>query len=136
MYTYKHKIKYYETDKMGITHHSNYVRFMEESRVAWMDSIGYGYKKCEEQGLISPVVSISCDFKKTTTFDDELTIEVKMVKYNGLRFEFEYTMKKGDDLVCLAKSSHCFLNQSGMPIRIKKEYPELDEIFNKEMIQD
>ena len=52
MESYKHKVNYYETDKMGITHHSNYIRFMEEARVYFLEQIGWGYDKFEEKGII------------------------------------------------------------------------------------
>ena len=67
MFTYTHHVAYYETDKMGITHHSNYIRFMEEARTAWMKHIGWSYKKCEDLNMPSPVVRVQCDYKKTTT---------------------------------------------------------------------
>ena len=80
MKPYIHKVNYYETDKMGITHHSNYVRFMEETRVFYMDQMGWSYAKMEETGIASPVVSLECTFKKPTTFADEITIELKVEK--------------------------------------------------------
>ena len=58
MEKYVHKVNYYETDKMGITHHSNYIRWMEEARIAFFDAIGFSYKKLEEQGIVSPVLGI------------------------------------------------------------------------------
>ena len=59
MNTYKHEVKYYECDRMGITHHSNYVRFMEEARVDYLDQLGYGFDRIEAEGVVSPVISIS-----------------------------------------------------------------------------
>lgn len=133
MNTYKHRVNYYETDKMGLTHHSNYIRFMEEARVDWMDKIGWSFKKCEDLGMLSPVLSVSCDFKKNTTFDDIIEIEVSVKKYNGLRITIGYEMKKDDQVVAIGETEHCFLSKSGMPIRIKKDYPEFDEILRKEL---
>ena len=60
---YLRKINYYETDKMGITHHSNYIRFMEEARIHFLDQIGCGYDKWEKSGIISPVIGIECEYK-------------------------------------------------------------------------
>ena len=82
MFICKHEVQYYETDRMGITHHSNYVRWMEEARTFFLREIGWPYEKIEEEGIISPVTSISCDYKATSTFADEISIEiiVKSVK--------------------------------------------------------
>ena len=133
MYTYKHKVAYYDTDKMGITHHSNYIRFMEESRVEWLDHVGWSYKKCEEMKMFSPVLSVNCSYKHNTTFDDVIEINVSLKKYNGLRMTIGYEMKKDGEIVAIGETEHCFLNEHGIPIRIKKEYPEFDEILNKEL---
>lgn len=130
MNTYKHQIQYYETDKMQITHHSNYIRFMEEARINFLNEIGFGYDKMEELGIYSPVIGIQCDYKKSTTFPDIIVIETKISAYKGTRLEIEYTMKVKDDVVAIGKSLHCFLNQDGRPIILKKHLPELDTIFN------
>lgn len=131
MYIYQHQVQYYETDKMQITHHSNYIRFMEEARIAFMKHIGFGYDKMEELGISSPVIGIQCDYKKSTTFPDIITIETKIVAYKGTRLTIEYLMKVHDDVVAIGKSQHCFLNAQGRPIILKKELPTLDQLFNQ-----
>lgn len=133
MYNYEHKVKYYETDKMGITHHSNYIRFMEEARAEWMDSIGWGYKKCESMGMTSPVLSVNCTYKKNTTFDDVIAISIRLKKYDGLKLTMEYEMKKDGKVVAIGETEHCFLNKNGFPIRIKKECPEFDKALKNDL---
>ena len=61
MFVYKRRAQYHETDQMGIIHHSNYVKWMEEARVRFMDVLGLGYREMEEQGIQSPVAGISVD---------------------------------------------------------------------------
>lgn len=125
---YTHKVQYYETDKMGITHHSNYIRWMEEARLDYLSSIGYGYDRLESEGIISPVVSVECNYKKTTTFYDVVDIDVSVESYNGVKLVINYTMKNSDGAtVCEAHSSHCFLNENGKPVRMSKEKPEFHE---------
>ena len=121
---YKHIVQYYETDKMGITHHSNYIRFMEEARIWFLKEIGWGYDKMEEEGIISPVVSVSCNYKKTTTFPDEIAISVSVLEVNQVKLKLGYTMTVGETVVCTAESVHCFLPSSGKPISIQKQFPE------------
>lgn len=122
---YTHKVQYYETDKMGVTHHSNYIRWMEEARIHFLDELGYGFDKLEADGIVSPVVGVDCEYKKTSTFPDEISIEVTVEEFKGVKLILAYTMKnQAGDLVCQANSTHCFLNQKGMPIRLNKEFPE------------
>jgi acyl-CoA thioester hydrolase len=124
MHTYQHEVKYYECDRMGVTHHSNYVRFMEEARVDWLDQLGYGFEKIEADNVFSPVVSIQCDYKSPTTFKDIIDIEVKISKMSEMKFEFEYKMQTNGKLVCIGHSSHCFI-ENGRPVAISKRLPEL-----------
>ncbi len=109
---------------MGVTHHSNYVRFMEEARVDWLDQLGYGFEKIEADNVFSPVVSIQCDYKSPTTFKDVIDIEVKISRMSEMKFEFEYTMQTNGKLVCIGHSSHCFI-ENGRPVAISKRLPEL-----------
>ena len=67
MKAYKHTVQYYETDKMGITHHSNYVRWMEEARIDFLKQLGWDYARLEKEGIISPTVEVSCKYKRSTT---------------------------------------------------------------------
>ena len=134
MHTYIHNVNYYETDKMGITHHSNYIRWMEEARTDFLKSAGYGIKRLETEGVTSPVVSIECQYKHTTTFDDKVKIDVKLEKYTGVKLIISYVMTNQDtgELVFTAKSTHCFINKDGIPVAIKKKFPEFDEILKRE----
>jgi acyl-CoA thioester hydrolase len=124
MHTYQHEVKYYECDRMGVTHHSNYVRFMEEARVDWLDQLGFGFEKIEAENVFSPVISISCEYKHPTTFKDIIDIDVKISKMSETKFEFEYTMHANGKLVCIGHSAHCFI-ENGRPVAISKRLPEL-----------
>ncbi|MCQ2540256.1 MAG: acyl-CoA thioesterase [Acetatifactor sp.] len=121
---YRHIVQYYETDKMGITHHSNYIRWMEEARIDFLSQIGWSYAKLEEEGIISPVIGIECKYMQTTTFMDAVDIEVAVIEFKGVKLKLQYTMKNAEGkTVCESCSEHCFLNKQGLPVRLKKEYP-------------
>lgn len=126
MALYRHKVQYYETDRMGITHHSNYIRWMEEARIDFLERIGWSYDKLEKEGILSPVLKVSCQYKKSTTFADEILIDVKVKEFNGVRLMLEYKMRKADeeDIIFTGESEHCFLDEKSRPLRIKSKYPE------------
>lgn len=125
---YKHKVQYYETDKMGITHHSNYIRWMEEARIDFLSRIGWDYAKLEEMGIISPVVEVNCKYANTTTFSDEISIKVSVLEFKGVKLIIGYEMmNEAGKKVCEASSVHCFLDMQGRPVRLSKQLPEFDE---------
>ena len=126
MIPYIHEVKYYECDRMGVTHHSNYIRFMEEARVYVQDQLGYGFEKMEAEGVVSPVAARSCEFKKTTTFKDKIEVQLKVKEQSPLKITFSYVMKVGDAVVFKGTSTHCFIDTaSGRPVVMQERWPEL-----------
>ena len=137
MYTYIRRAQYYETDQMGIIHHSNYVKWMEEARIRFLEEMGIDYRKLEEDGIISPIVEISVNYKKTVNFDDEVKIGVFVKKYNGVRLGLGYEMRNcKDDAVCTTAYSMSCFTKDGTIVSLKKEKPELDARVRQYMEQN
>lgn len=130
-FVYERRANYYETDQMGIIHHSNYIRWMEEARIEWMKHVGVSYREMEEHGIISPVLSVSCDYHTMTRFDDVVLIEVEVTRYTGIKLDIAYQIrdKATGELRVKASSGHCFLNEKGKPVSLKREWPEVHELF-------
>ena len=126
MERYIHKVRYYESDAMGITHHSNYIRFMEEARIDALDRAGYGFEKMEADGVGSPVGRLSVNYRRPTKFQDEISIELKALDLDSVKVRFAYKMYVGDTLVCTAESTHAFY-KNGRPLPLSQLYPELCE---------
>lgn len=124
MNAYQHIVKYYECDRMGITHHSNYIRFMEEARIDWMDQMGCGFETMEAVGVVSPVMEVECAYKHPTTFKDRIDIMVEVVEVSTLKITLAYTMRVGEKIVCTGRSKHCFL-ENNRPISIEQRFPDL-----------
>lgn len=131
MFQYERKIQYHETDKMGISHHSNYVKWMEEARVAFLDSINLPFQAIEARGIASPVMGLSIAYKKPTTFGDTVLIEVAMTKYTGVQLEVGYTIRLASTgiVAATAASKHCFL-QNGRVISLQRADPEMHRILD------
>ena len=130
---YTHIVQYYETDKMGLTHHSNYIRWMEEARVDFLEKVGHSYAVMEEKGVISPVVSVSCSYKNSTTFTDRVEIEVKVKEVSAVRLTLSYVMTCNGKTVAEAESVHCFLNREGKPLKITRDLPDFVEALKQEV---
>ena len=126
MSPYVHKVQYYETDMMGIAHHANYIRWMEEARIDFMERLGYPYARMEREGLVSPVRSVSCSYRRPCTFGDEIRIEVTVAAFNGVVLTIRYAMRNAaDEVVCEAVSEHVFLHrEDGRMARLKREQPD------------
>lgn len=135
---YVHQAQYYETDQMGIIHHSNYIRWMEEARIAYMDELDFPYKKVEDAGIISPVLFVNCEYKSMTHFGDQVAIEVKLSSFKGVKYEISYIMRdvESRDVRAVATSGQCFLKKDGHPANIKKELPLLYETMQKEAARE
>ena len=123
---YKHKVQYYETDKMGIVHHSNYIRWMEEARVDFLEKIDWSYDQLEKVGLVSPVLSLNIDYNHPTYFSDIVSIDVEILelKMSKMRVGYKMTNEEGK-VVAKSESSHGFLLSSGRPAIIKRDFPGL-----------
>ena len=128
MTSYKHKVQYYETDKMGIVHHSNYIRWMEEARVDFLEKIDWSYDQLENVGLVSPVLSLNIDYNHPTYFSDIVSIDVEILelKMSKMRVGYKMTNEEGE-VVAKCESSHGFLLSSGRPAILKRDFPGLYE---------
>lgn len=126
---HEHVVQYYETDKMGVVHHSNYIRWFEEARINAFDKIGLGYKEMEEAGIISPVTEVTAQFKTMAEFYDTVEIHLKFPKYTGVRLQIEYTVcdKVTSEVRCVGHSEHCFIDGQGKIVSLKRARPDLDE---------
>ncbi len=130
MYSYIRKAKYHETDQMGIIHHANYIKWMEEARIAMLDQLGFPYRRFEETGYVSPVLAVTCDYKKSVKFDDEVKIVVGLKSFNRLKFTLQYDMynlSEGEVLSTRGTTTHCFLNREGRPVVMDREMKEFYE---------
>ena len=107
---YRRLVQYYETDRMGIVHHSNYIRWFEEARTDFLRNNGIVYSDLEQSGVLIPVVTVS-----TTS-----------TAYNGARLDFSYEVRNASGkLLATGTSEHCFMDaQRWVPINMKRKQPE------------
>ena len=134
---YRHKVQYYETDQMGIVHHSNYIRWFEEARTDYMEKMGIGYDKMEEKGIMSPVLSVEASYLRMVYFGDTVTIESYVKEYNGIKLTIVYEVieDKTQMVHCRGISKHCFITRDGRPLSLKKSCSEFHDMFTKGLEQ-
>ncbi|MEN8816752.1 MAG: thioesterase family protein [Nonlabens sp.] len=92
--------RYSETDQMGIIHHSNYLIYMEQARLAWLSSLGFSYEKMEKEGILLPVYKIDIVYKKPIKFDDVISVKVRLKALPTARVVFVYVIVNNFDVIC------------------------------------
>ncbi len=118
------KIRYGETDKMGIVHHSNYPLYLEEARMDLLQEIGMNYGEIEDSGVILPVVSMNFRFYSPLFYDDVITIKTALTRPSGIKLIFDYEIfNQLNKLVCKAETTLVFADMKTRKlIRPPKEY--------------
>ena len=121
-FTYSRKVNYYETDMMGVVHHSNYIRYLEEARCAWVESFGLSMREIEKRGYTIPVIEVNCKYKRHVTEGDIVAIGIKLTEYNGVRMTIVYDVRdvKTGEILIEATTKHCFTNKELKPVNMKK----------------
>lgn len=129
MQDYQHKAQYYETDQMGIIHHSNYIRWMEEARMDYLSKIGFPMERIEAEGIVSPVVSVDCRYRKPCRLNELIGIHVRVNKYNGVKLALSYRMYEvpSGELRTEGNSVHCFTDKNGKILTLKQDFPALHQ---------
>jgi acyl-CoA thioester hydrolase len=113
------KVRYAETDQMGVVYHGNYAQYLEIARIDWLDAIGVSYKKMEEEGVMLPVYELKTRFKRSAKFDDLLKIETNLLKKPGVRIEFSYKIfNENRELLTEAETTLIFMDmKKNKPIK-------------------
>ncbi len=123
---WEHRVAYYETDQMGIVHHSNYIRWFEEARDEVVRSYGIDYRQIEARGILMPVVHVDCDYKSAAKYGDRVLVCAFPRYFNGIRLRYDYEVRSEDgSLVVTGSSEHCFIDAlTRKPLNLRKRMPE------------
>lgn len=132
-YLFERRINYYETDRMGVVHHSNYIRYLEEARCFWLEELQMPFSLFEEKGITIPVLGVNCRYQYHVTFDDTIQIYVSIKEYTGVRMTVGYEVidKKTKKTVLTGETKHCFTDRNLKPINLKKHAPEFSQRFEQ-----
>ncbi|MFY0603339.1 MAG: acyl-CoA thioesterase [Flavobacteriaceae bacterium] len=115
----KVRIRYGETDQMGVVYHGNYAQYFEIARTEWLRTLGITYKDMENEGIMLPVISLSFKFLESATYDDLITIHISIKKPPMVKIEFDYTIvNESGKLLTTGNSILAFMNmKTGKPIK-------------------
>lgn len=105
------RVRYSETDKMGVVYHGNYAQYLEMGRVEWLRALGISYKSLEDSGVMLPVINMQVNFKKSAYYDDELTVITTIKNIPTVRISFEYEIvNQFDELLVTAETQLVFID--------------------------
>lgn len=119
------RVRYAETDKMGIVYHSRYLDWMEVGRTEFFRQLGMPYSEIEKNNIFLPVIKVYCQYKSPAHYDDLLRIVTTITSLQEVRLVFHYEIFKGDRLLALGETEHAFVNALGKPVVLKKHNPFL-----------
>jgi acyl-CoA thioester hydrolase len=112
------RVRYSETDQMGVVYHGNYAQYFEMGRVEWLRNIGVSYKWMEENGVMLPVVSLTMNYKKPARYDDLLTVRTIFKSQTSVKIDFDYEIyNENQELLTIAHSVLVFVDmKTGRPM--------------------
>lgn len=112
------RVRYAETDQMGVAHHASYIPWLEEARIEGMRRLGLSYRSMEERGVGMPVVDVHVQYKRKLVFDDVVDMETTIEIAGQSKVIFHTTLKKSEQLIATAAVTVATVNAEGVPIRI------------------
>ncbi|WP_299277697.1 thioesterase family protein [uncultured Psychroserpens sp.] len=105
------RVRYGETDQMGVVYHGNYAQYFEMGRTEWLRKMGFSYKEMEKSGVMLPVISLSINYKKSACYDDLIKVKTKLVKKPTAKIEFDYEiLNENDEILTTGNSVLVFMD--------------------------
>ena len=113
------RVRYSETDQMGVVYHGNYPQYLEMGRVEWLRSLGIYYKEMEKSGIMLPVISLSVNYKKSALYDDLITVKTQLKKTPLVKIEFDYEIRnEAGEILAIANTILAFIDmKTNRPIK-------------------
>lgn len=119
------RVRYKETDQMGVAYHANYLIWFEVGRAELMRSIGLPYREFEKNGLFLPVLKVYCEYKHAVKYDEQITVVTRLQELQNVRLYFSYEIRLDNRLMAGGYTEHAFINEKGKPVALKKTSPFL-----------
>ena len=111
------RVRYKETDQMGVVYHANYFTWFEIARIELLDQMGCPYLDLEKKDYFLPVLTCSASFQSPAFFDDRLQVKVEITKMPMVRIQAIYEVKRGEELLVTGETEHAFVSGDGRVVR-------------------
>ncbi len=126
MITVREKVRFVETDMMGVVHHSNYFRWFEMARVEYLRQIGILLNDMMDDNIVFPITDVDCKYRASAKFDDYILIEAVLAEVSKVKMVFTYRVLREEDNMLLAtgRTQNAFTDKQGKVIRLPDKYFE------------
>lgn len=124
-YEHEIRVRYSETDQMGVVYHTNYANWFEWGRTELIREAGMPYSRIEQAGLLLPVISLQLDFKQPAKYDDLVTIRTRITEAGSIRIRFEYELARTGEVLAGGSTQHVWVNREWKAVRLDRFAPEL-----------
>lgn len=114
------RVRYQETDQMGVVYHANYLNWFEIGRTEWIRSLGLTYRDIEAKGLYLPVTDAKIHYKKPARYDDKIEVQTRLVSFTNVRMKFAYRLLRENDLLVEGETDHVWVGRNFRPVRLDK----------------
>jgi acyl-CoA thioester hydrolase len=121
------RVRYAETDKMGVVYYANYLVWFEIGRTDWLRDTGWSYRAMEDEGLALPVIEAHCEYRQSAKYDDELDVRTRAQRLSPVRIQFDYEVARRADGVAIASGHtvHATIDRQGRPVRLPDRVKDL-----------
>ena len=120
------RVRYQETDQMGVVYHGNYFTFFEIGRTEYLRSCGYSYREMESEGVFAVIVKAECSYHKGAKYDDLLTIKTTIKRITRVKIEYEHFVYRDTELLATGHITLAFIDAEGK-IRTAPKWIQTEE---------
>jgi len=119
------RVRYAETDQMGVAYHANYFVWFEVARTDWLRTFGVTYRDLEAEGFFLPVIDARCEYRASARYDDDLRITATARLVSAVRVAFDYEITGPSAIVAVGHTVHATLDRQGRPVRVPARVQDL-----------
>lgn len=124
------RVRYEETDRMGIVYHSNYIVWFDMGRTEFLRALGYAYSDLEKEGVWLPIIEVGCTYKNPAKYDEEVTVETHIEELTRVKIRFGYKVYRGEELLVEGFTVQAFTTDKLKPIGLNRVRPDIYKMLS------
>mgnify|MGYP001358452340 CR=1 FL=1 len=132
-HTYPWRVRYAETDQMGVVYHANYANWFEIGRTELIRELGIAYADIERRGLLLPLTDLMIRYRQPARYDDVVEIRTAVASCSPIRIAFDVQVVRDGQVLAEGSTQHVWLDRNWKPVRLDKAYPELYELIKAQV---